>query len=249
MIPTAKNPKAAKKPKHIPGEPHRKKSKFLGKKRAELPTGSKRVDTKEAIRLAAEEAEQLDGTKRFCSPAWVKFVHRFVSKSPLYNELKIEQVAVAMFMALPMDERGTFEKLALDWPGVSIVALRQYRLDPNVSKLRFMLMKHILKEKTSEVFDSIYRAATTKDDFGKWNVSAMKLWMQIVEDYSEHLKVDPGEGIMVSFSVGKSPFMAGPEESDTEANQQATEAIKAAQAATKKGRAKEEPSDESDSEE
>lgn len=204
MIPKAKNPKPA--PKKTP---HRIRSVISGKKKGKLPVIGKKPTGKALL----EGAQDLLNSKRKDTPEWAKMICDIVQKSPLYKNIEPAQVAVALHFAIPSAERGTLTNLAQEW-GVSEHTINKYRMDATVMKLRFELMVRLMKDNTNDVLDAVYKAATRPDDFGKYNDRAQKLWLQVVEEWTEKIKADMGEGITLIFGGGKSKFMKEPEEVD-----------------------------------
>jgi hypothetical protein len=127
----------------------------------------------------------------------------------LIKDMRIEEVAFSIFLAIPETDRGTQQEFAKQW-GVSETTLSLWKLKPAIRKVRGQLLPSLLIDKTPKVIDSLYDAATGTDAYGKKNVPAIKLWLQYVEEFKEGVSLlGGGEGITVNFGggIGPSPFM------------------------------------------
>ena len=173
------------------------------------------VGKKDTAQGLIDGAEDLLNTTRKDTPEWAKMICSIVQKSPLYKNITPEEVAVALHFAIPRAERGTLTNLSQEWK-VSQHTIHKYRMDATVLKLRFELMVRLMKDNTNDVLDAVYKAATVKDEFGHYNDRAQKLWLQVIEEWTEKIKADTGEGITIIFGGGKSKFMKEPDEEEIE---------------------------------
>lgn len=78
--------------------------------------------------------------------------------------MRVEKVAFCIFLALPENLRGKQGDFSKQW-GISENALSIWKADPTVQKLRLILMKRILIDKTPAVIENLFNAASTKNAF------------------------------------------------------------------------------------
>ena len=94
-----------------------------------------------------------------------------------------------------------FAAFCKDW-GVSDTTLTARQFDDQVQAIRLKIIKFILREKTPDVMDAVYAAATIPDENGKYNTPAQKLWLQFVEEWTEVLgEADKQGKIVINFGV------------------------------------------------
>lgn len=131
-----------------------------------------------------------------------------IGKHPLAKGMRVEKIAFAVFLALPEAIRGDQRKFSKDWK-ISENSLSIWKTESEVQKLRLVLMKKILIDKTPAVLDNLFEAASKKNSFWSINTAAVKLWLQFVEEWEEASKVNlHAEGwFTINFWPWKSDFI------------------------------------------
>lgn len=182
--------------KKLPATPPRKKA--LSKHG--LSEAAKARESKKAQERRAQELSKVEANFR---EAWFDMLKNIDD----YKDMRIEQLAFAVFLATLPADRGTQKDFSEAW-GISETTLSAWKMNPKVRKLRIETMKLAYVDQTPVVLQTLFEAATKTDFNGKYNTPAMKLWLQYVEDYREKSALDvSSEGIVVQFGGGKSPFM------------------------------------------
>lgn len=138
-----------------------------------------------------------------------------IGKHPLAKGMRVEKIAFSIFLALPENLRGKQGDFSKQW-GISENALSIWKAEPEVQKLRLVLMKRILIDRTPAVIENLFNAASTKNAFGNINTAAVKLWLQFVEEWEEASKVNLNATwqIVVNFGFWKSQFIQPEDEKE-----------------------------------
>lgn len=176
------------------------KSKSKGRKRA--PSKKKAVLTKETTgqnaKIMAKEWQGMD-------EKMYKKELAEISEEVAYHDLSVEQVALAMWLALPSSERGTQDEFCERWK-ISRVTLWKWSNNPTLKRLRFDMMKAFVFHHTPDVLDNLRRAAMISPIIGN-PTPAIKLWLQYLEDYRETQQLETKGHITIQFGFGQSKFM------------------------------------------
>ena len=138
----------------------------------------------------------------------VKALLKQVEKHPLAATMRVEKIAFAVFLALPEAVRWQQSKFSKEW-WISEQTLSGWKFNTEIQRLRLLVMKSVLIEKTPAVMDNLFEAASKKNAFGSVNVGAVKLWLQFVEEWKEASTLDLNASgwFTINFGAGKSQFI------------------------------------------
>jgi DNA-binding XRE family transcriptional regulator len=118
--------------------------------------------------------------------------------------MRVEKIALAVFLALPKKERGTLGEFSEEW-GVSRQTLSAWQKEKDVQRLRLEFMLSVLQEHTPDILLNLAEAAKTPITVAN-PVPAATLWLKFVEDWKETIKADP-EMPVVHFGFPPSQFI------------------------------------------
>lgn len=143
-----------------------------------------------------------------------------IGKHPLAKWMRVERIAFAIFLALPESLRGDQRTFSKQW-WISENSLSVWKAEPEIQKLRLLLMKRILIDKTPDVIENLFKAASKTNSFWSVNTAAIKLWLQFVEEWEEASKVNlqASGGFTVNFWFKKSVFIQPEDEKEQPLNQ------------------------------
>lgn len=186
-------------------EPKKKKKKTWKKKQSswnKLDEWTIAVnDSRKTVqnKLLKEEAEE---------DSIVKSLVKQVEKHPLAATMRVEKIAFAVFLALPEAVRWQQATFSKEW-WISEQCLSGWKFNTEVQRLRLLVMKSVLIEKTPAVMDNLFEAASKKNAFGSVNVGAVKLWLQFVEEWKEASTLDLNASgwFTINFGAWKSQFI------------------------------------------
>lgn len=140
-----------------------------------------------------------------------------IGKHPLAKGMRVEKIAFCIFLSLPEAVRGDQRQFSKEW-SISENSLSIWKTEPEVQKLRLVLMKRLLIDKTPAVIENLFNAASTKNAFWNVNTAAVKLWLQFVEEWEEASKVNLNATgwFTVNFWPWKSDFINPEDEQEQE---------------------------------
>lgn len=128
-----------------------------------------------------------------------------LSNDAAYQDLKVEQLALAYWLALPSIKRGTQEQFCEQW-GITRPTLWAWSNIPAIKQLRFDMMRAFLIHHTPDVLDNLLKTAKMSALIGN-PTPAIKLWLQYLEDYRETQRVETEGHVTIQFGFDKSKFV------------------------------------------
>ncbi len=118
------------------------------------------------------------------------------------SDLSVEQVAFALFWALPECQRQRQKDFSYMWD-VSERTLSQWKHHPKIQKLRNKFMQNVLVEKTPLVLEALFQATQRLHKVtGLVDVKAIRLWLEYVEGWNpkQEANANNNSGVQVVFA-------------------------------------------------
>ncbi len=138
--------------------------------------------------------------------------HLDFSQLPAAEGMRFEKAIFAWLLSLPRKLRPQNLKTQKDFSksyNISENSLSTWKKEKDFQRLRTSLMKNNFIDRTPDVIENLYRAATADPLTGKSPVPAIRLWLEFIEDWrlNQPIESEPEEKVIFQFATTRSPFI------------------------------------------